>query len=59
MQDLDYLLEACRLAALIFLKRIFDGFLTRCFIIVQLRCQLKELLLAKESHIVHEIYPLM
>lgn len=59
MQDLDYLLEACRLAALIFLNRIFHGFLTRCFIFVQLRCQLKELLLEKESQIVHEIYPLM
>lgn len=59
MQDLDYLLEACRLAALIFLNRVFHGFLPRCSITKQLKCQLKELLLEKESQIVHEICPQM
>ena len=52
MQDLDYLIETCRLAALIFLNRLFDGFspVTR-----QLRFEMKELVLEKESHIVREV----
>lgn len=59
MQDLDYLLEVCQLAALIFRSRVFHRYLSPCAIIVQLRCQSKELLLEKESQVVREIYPRM
>lgn len=56
MQDLDYLMETSRLAALIFLSRLFDGFNP---VVRQLRSQMKELLLEKESHIVREVNPQM
>ena len=49
MQDLEYLYEACRLAALILVKRVFHGFWPRCPVIARLTCQLKEILLEKES----------
>ena len=57
MQDVDYLYEACRLAALIFVKRVFHGFWPRCPVIARLRCQLKELLLEKESRPLSDILP--
>ena len=57
MQALDYLLEACRIAALIFLNRAFHASWRSCPIIRQLECQLKELLLEKESHITEDIPP--
>lgn len=57
MQEFDYLLEACRIAALIFLNRVFHGHWGRCPITVKLRCQLKELLLEKESQIIQEVHP--
>lgn len=56
MQDLDYWLEACRVGALIFLNRPFDGIWPHCLLIRHLRCQLKELLLEKESRIFHEVH---
>lgn len=57
MQYLDYLLEACRIAALIFLKRVFHSYWPRCKVIMQLRGQLKELLLEKEGRIIQEVHP--
>ncbi|CAD6577550.1 MAG: hypothetical protein ASARMPRED_008317 [Alectoria sarmentosa] len=57
MQDLDYRLEACRVGALIFLNRPFDGNWPHCLLIRHLRCQLKELLLEKESRIFHQVHP--
>ena len=57
MQDLDYLNEACRLAALMFVKRTLHGVWPRCPIITRMRCQLKELLLEKESRPVSEVLP--
>ena len=58
MQDLDYLNEACRLAALMFVKRTLHGVWPRCPIITRTRCQLKELLLEKESRPLSEVLPL-
>ena len=57
MTDLDYLYEACRLAALIFVKRVFHGFWPRCPVIARLKCQLKESLLEKESRPLPDILP--
>lgn len=57
MQALDYLLEACRIAALIFLNRAFHASWPSCPIIRQLKCQLKELLLEKESYLTEDIPP--
>lgn len=56
MQDLDYLLETCRIAALLFLNRAFHGYWPCCPIITQLKRQLKEFLLARESQIIHEVH---
>ena len=57
MRDLDYVLEACRIAALVFLHGTFHGRTLRCPIIRQLRYRLRELLLEKESQIIDEIHP--
>ena len=57
MQDLDYLYEACRLAALIFVKRVFHGFWPRCPVIARLTRQLKEFLLEKESRPLSDMLP--
>ena len=57
MVDLDYLLEACRIGALIFLQRAFRDGWPRCLDIRELRRQLKELLLEKESHITQHVHP--
>ena len=57
MQDLDYLLEACRIAALIFLSRAFHGYWKRCPVIGKLRRQLKDLLLERESRTIQEVHP--
>ena len=51
MIHLDYLLETGRIAALIFLNRIFHGAWLHNPIISDLMRMLKELLLQKESHI--------
>ena len=50
MQVLDYVLSACRIAMLIFLNR--DAFRLRNRDIRQLMCQLKDLVLEKESRII-------
>ncbi len=57
MHNLDYVLEACRIAALVFLHGTFHGRTLRCPIIRQLRYRLKELLLEKESQVIEEIHP--
>ena len=57
MQDLDYLYEACRLAALIFVKRVFHGFWAHCPVIARLTFQLMESLLEKESRPISDMLP--
>ena len=57
MQDLDYLHEGCRLAALIFIKRAFHGFWSHCPVIARLTCQLRVSLLEKESRPISDILP--
>ena len=57
MQDLDYLYEACRLAALIFVKLAFHGFWSKDPVMARLTGQLKELLLEKESRPLSDTLP--
>ena len=59
MQHHDYLLEVCRVAALMFLHRAFHGLWRRCTLITQLRNKLKGLLLEKESRKIDEMHPPM
>lgn len=55
VQDLDYLLEACRIAALIFLHRVPSTSWPVRSLFRQMKSQLKELLLEKGSQNIQEI----